>query len=209
MPKAIILRLESYLTYLGQLRSENKKTATSDELAKLFGISSSRVRQDLVALGATGKPRSGYGIAELEERIIQALDVDNKKKIALIGLGNLGRALAGSNVWSQGGFDLRAIFDKDPQLIGTEVHGLKVRSITELFGAIKSDGIAAACITVPASAAQPVTDLLVTAGIKGIWNFSPIEINVPAEVTVENMRLEQGLMTLSFRMRSQSSGMNK
>jgi len=202
VPKAIIFRFESYLTYLGQLRNEGKKNATSEELAKLFGISSSRVRQDLVALGAVGKPRSGYNIAELERIIISALDVDNTKRIALVGFGNLGRALAGSDVWEHGGFELRAIFDNDTKLIGTEAHGVKVRSVTELFGVIKSEKIEAACIAVPAKAAQQVADLLVTAGIRGIWNFSPIEIDAPSDVVVENQRLEQGLMTLSFRMRT-------
>jgi redox-sensing transcriptional repressor len=202
VPKAVILRFESYLTYLGQLKIEGKKTATSSELAKLFGISSSRVRQDLVALGAVGKPRSGYDIIELERTIIAALDVDNVKKIALVGVGNLGRALAGSDVWNQGGFELKAIFDVNPELIGTEIQGVKVRNITELFGVIKSEKIEAACIAVPASAAQEAANLLVTAGVRGIWNFSPVEINVPSDVIVENMRLEQGLMTLSFRMRT-------
>jgi redox-sensing transcriptional repressor len=202
MPKAVILRFESYLIYLGQLKGEGKKTATSEELARLFGISSSRVRQDLVALGAVGRPRSGYDIEALESMIIAALDVDNVKKIALVGFGNLGRALAGSELWSQGGFQLKAIFDVNPEVIGTEAHGVKVRNITELFGVIKSEQIEAACITVPASAAQGVANLLVTAGVKGIWNFSPIEIDVPSDVIVENMRLEQGLMTLSFRMRT-------
>jgi redox-sensing transcriptional repressor len=197
------LRLESYLTYLGQLRALGKTTATSEGLAKLFGISSSRVRQDLLSLGVVGKPRSGYNINELEHAIIQALDVNKIKRIALVGFGNLGRALAGSEIWKQGGFDLRAIFDNDPVVIGTEeFRGLKVRSVTELFGVIKSEGIEAACITVPGSAAQQVADLLVTAGVKGIWNFAPAEISVPSGVIVENQHLVQGLMTLSFRMKS-------
>lgn len=201
MPKAKILRLESYLTYLGQLKSEGKVTARSQELARLFGISSSRVRQDLVALGMVGKPHTGYNIAELETIIINALDVQNTKRIALIGYGNLGRALAGSEVWEQGGFELRAIFDVHPEVVGTEAAGLKVRSITELFGVIKSEAIEAACITVPSAAAQQVTDLLVTSGIRGIWNFAPVEINVPDGVEVESQRLEQGLMTLSYKMK--------
>ena len=202
LPRAIILRLESYLTYLGQLRTQGKSTATSEELAKLFGISSSRVRQDLLSLGVVGKPRSGYGIDELEQAIIKALDVDKTKRIALVGFGNLGRALAGSEVWKQGGFELRAIFDNDPSIIGTEFHGLKVRSVTGLFGVIKSEGIEAACITVPGSAAQQVADLLITAGIRGIWNFAPKEIKVPKGVIVENQHLAQGLMTLSYRMKT-------
>ena len=201
MAKAIILRLESYLTYLNQLHDEGNSTTTSQELAKLFGISSSRVRQDLVALGTIGKPRSGYDINALKAMINEALDVDTPKKICLIGCGNLGRALAGSDLWKSGGFELRAIFDKDPKVIETEVGDLKVRNITELFGAIKSEEIQSACLTVPAASAQQVADLLVAAGIQGIWNFSTIEIYAPVDVVVENQRLEQGLMTLSYRMK--------
>lgn len=203
MPKAIIFRLESYLTYLGQLRKGGKANATSEELAKLFGISSSRVRQDLVGLGAVGKPHSGYDIAALESMIVEALDVDNVKRIALLGCGNLGRALAGSDVWAHGGFELRALFDNDPNIIGTEIAGLKVRAITELFGVIKSEGIDSACLTVPSSVAQRAADMLVAAGARAIWNFSLTEISVPEDVVVENQRLEQGLMTLSYRMKKQ------
>ncbi len=202
MPKAYIIRLENYLTYLGQIKAEGKFTATSDDLAKLFGISSSRVRQDIVALGAVGKPKSGYIIADLEDRIRTALDVDNIKYIALIGYGNLGRALARSDLWRQGGFELKSIFDNDPSIIGTEELGIRIRSMTEIFGVIKSEGINAACIAVPSQSAQQVADILVNAGIKGIWNFAPIELKVPDGVIVENQRLEQGLMTLSFRMKS-------
>lgn len=201
MPKAIILRLESYLTYLGQLRREGKKTATSEELAKLFGISSSRVRQDLMALGAVGRPRAGYDIEELEQVIIGELDIRQHKAIALIGFGNLGRALAGSEVWERGGFQLRAIFDNDPAVVGSDANGMRVRAMSELFGVISSESIEAICLTVPGSAAQQVADLVVTAGIKGIWNFAPVELTVPQGVVVENQHLEQGLMTLSYRMK--------
>jgi len=202
LPKAIIVRLECYLTYLGQMSAQGKITATSEELARLFGISSSRVRQDLVALGMVGKPRTGYNISELEAIIIKALDVSNIKGIALIGFGNLGRALAGSRIWRQGGFDLRAIFDIDPNLVGQDCLGIKVRAMSELFGSIKSENIEAACVAVRGSAAQDVANLLVSAGIKGIWNFSPVEISVPPTVVVENQRLEEGLMTLSYRMKT-------
>ena len=202
MPKAIILRFESYLTYLGQLKNQGKTTATSEDLAKLFGISGSRVRQDLITLNITGKPRSGYDIGELEDAIIRALDVHNTKPMALVGFGNLGRALAGSDVWNHGGFALRAIFDNDSQLVGSEVHGIKVRSITELFGVIKSEGICAACITVPSAVAQEVANMLVTAGIRAIWNFSPVELSLGPDIVVVNQRLEEGLMTLSYRMKT-------
>jgi redox-sensing transcriptional repressor len=204
MPKAIILRLESYLSYLAELKALGKTTATSQELANLFGISSSRVRQDMVGLGIVGRPHSGYNIVDLQALIREALDLNARKRMALIGFGNLGRALALSDIWTHGGFDLKAIFDVDTKIIGTDVNGVKVRSMTELFGVIKSEAIEAACITVPAPAAQQVVDMLATAGIKGIWNFSPIELNVPSSITVENQRLEQGLMTLSFKLKEAS-----
>lgn len=204
MPKAIILRLESYLSYLAQLKAAGKTNATSRELASLFGISSSRVRQDMVGLGIVGRPHAGYNIEELEDLIRRALDLDTLKRIALVGFGNLGKALANSDVWSHGGFSLQAIFDIDPKIVGTEVNGIKVRSMTELFGVIKRESIRAACITVPGSSAQQVADLLITAGVKGIWNFAPTELNIPEGVTVENQRLEQGLMTLSYRLKESS-----
>jgi redox-sensing transcriptional repressor len=202
MPKAIILRLESYLTYLGQLRREGRTSATSEDLARLFGISGSRVRQDLIALGAVGKPKTGYDIAELERLLAGALDIRNGKPIALVGFGNLGRALAGSEVWEQGGFRLRAIFDNDPRIIGAEFQGLRVRSMTELFGVVKSEQIEAVCLTVPGAAAQQVADLVAAAGVRAIWNFAPVELKVPEGIIVENQRLEQGLMTLSYRMKT-------
>ncbi len=201
MPKAIILRLESYLTYLGQLAGQGKTSATSEELARLFGISSSRVRQDMVALGNVGKPRSGYSIEGLRQVIRHELDVQNPKPLALVGLGNMGRALAGSHIWEHGGFELRAIFDSDPKIVGEEFAGLRVRSMTELFGVVRSEGITAGCIAVPAASAQQVADLMATAGIKGIWNFAPVEIAAPSGVLVENQRLQEGLMTLSYRMK--------
>lgn len=206
MPKSVVLRLEIYLTYLGQLKHAGKITATSEELAGLFGISSSRVRQDLLALGAVGKPRSGYKIVDLEKMITHELDVHNTKHIALVGFGNLGHALAGSEVWIEAGFELKAIFDNDQSVIGTEIHGLKVRSITELFGVLKTEQIDTACITVPKTAAQHVADMLVAAGVRGIWNFAPIEIKVPANVKVENQHLAQGLMTLSYKLKDINDG---
>lgn len=202
MAKAVILRLESYLTYLGQLKDAGKTTTTSEELAKLFGISGSRVRQDLVALGMVGKPRSGYDLNALERLIVDALDIDNLKPIALVGLGNLGRALAMSRIWEQGGFELKAIFDADPEIIGTDIRGLKARSTAEILGVARSEGIQAGCIAVPAGSAQSVADLMIMAGVRAIWNFAMVELSVPDGIVVENQHLSQGLMTLSYRMKT-------
>ncbi len=202
MPKATILRLETYLIYIEQLEKQGKKNARSDELARMFEISSSRVRQDLIALGVTGKPRSGYDIKTLRQAIIEALDVQNIKRIALVGCGNLGRALAESDVWQRGGFELKAVFDNDPKVISSQVAEMTVRSITELFGVIKSEDIETACIATPAGAAQDAADMLIAAKIKAIWNFAPVEIATPPDVIVENQHLEHGLMTISYKLQT-------
>lgn len=198
MLRAAIFRLESYLEYLTFVKASGKTTITSEELAAVVGLSSSRVRQDLTHLQVIGKPRSGYDVTELEILLYSELDLLTEKGMALIGCGNLGRALIHSGIWDHTGFSLRAIFDNDINVVGQDINGLTVRHIRELHGVVKSENIISACITVPDVAAQSVANLLVGAGIKGLWNFAPVDIKVPADVVVENQRLEQGLMTLSY-----------
>lgn len=202
MQKAVLLRLESYLMLLQELKAIGHITVTSEELAVVGGVSDSRVRQDLIQLHVVGKPHSGYTITELEILIYSSLDLLRPKGMALVGCGNLGRALAQSEIWEHAGFQLKAVFDTEQEVIGTTVADrLIVRHIRELPGVIKSEGIISACLTVPVTAAQSVCNLLVSSGILGIWNFAPIKLQIPDHVVVENPRLEQGLMTLSYLMR--------
>lgn len=201
MLREAVYRIENYLLYITEMKSRGIVTVTSEDLASVVGVSASRVRQDLISLHVVGKPRSGYDIAELEILLYSALDLLREKGMALIGFGNLGRALTGSGIWEHAGFALRAVLDNDRNLVGTTVGNLAVRHISELPGVIASEHIMCACLTVPAKAAQSVTDLLIHAGIKGIWNFVPVDLQVPSHVVVENQRLEQGLMTLSYLMK--------
>lgn len=200
MLRAAIFRLESYTEYVAMIKSEGRTTVTSEELANVVGISSSRVRQDLVKLNIVGKPRTGYSVNDMEILLYCELGLLAEKGMALVGCGNLGRALAQSGIWSHVGFDLRAILDTDDDVIGQTVGGILVRPVRELHSVIESESIVSACLTVPASAAQSVANMLVAARIKGIWNFAPVELDVPRGVIVENQRLEQGLMTLSYLM---------
>jgi redox-sensing transcriptional repressor len=201
MLRATILRLQAYLDYITAIRVSGRTTITSEELATVVGLSSSRVRQDLIQIQVVGRPRSGYDIAEIEVLLSAELDVLSAKGMALVGFGNLGRALAQSGIWEHAGFALRAIFDNDPERVGQEAAGLTVRHIRELPGVVRSDKIVSACITVPASAAHAIANLLVGAGIRGIWNFAPVSLRVPRDVIVENQHMERGLMTLSCLMR--------
>lgn len=201
MQRARIFRLESYLDHLTALKRAGRTTVTSEELAGPVGISSSRVRQDLLYLQVEGKPRSGYDIGEVELLVYSELDLLREKDLVLVGCGNLGRALIYSGIWEHSGFQLRGIFDNQTNVIGSILNGFLVRHTSELAGFVRNREIAAACITVPAPAAQAVADVLVNAGIRGIWNFAPTTLVVPDNVIIENQRLEQGLMTLSYAMK--------
>lgn len=202
LSRASVVRMELYLDVLEQFRNGGRTHATSAEIGESVGVSPVKVRQDLFALGTDGKPKVGYQIDELTPLIRSVFDLDVVKKICVVGFGNLGKALAGSGIWAKAGFELVAVFDRDPAVVGACTDGLRVRNIAEIFGVVKSEGIVAGVISVPASAAQETADLMVSAGIKAIWNFAPVKLHVPEGVAVEDQSLAWGLITLSHLMKS-------
>ncbi|MGO8673816.1 MAG: redox-sensing transcriptional repressor Rex [Capsulimonadaceae bacterium] len=205
MLRATIMRLQAYLDYIIAIKSSGRTIVTSEELATVVDVSSSRVRQDLIHVQVVGRPRSGYDISAVEAALSTELDVLSAKGMAIIGCGNLGRALAQSGIWEHAGFALRAIFDIAPDRVGQDVAHFAIRHMRELPGVIASERIVGACLTVPASAAHSAANLLVGAGIRGIWNFTPVTLRVPRGVIVENQQMERGLMTLSCLMKSPAS----
>lgn len=201
LSRSCVLRLELYLEIIEQFQKEGRQYVTSSDIGSALGIAPGNVRQDLFGLGSAGRPKVGYEVTRLIALIRDLFDLDREKPACIIGFGNLGRALAGSNMWSRGGYKLAAIFDNDPSIVGTDFAGLRVRSIAEIFGVIKTQSIEMAVITVPASAAQEVADIVQNAGVKAIWNFVPVRLNMPETVAVENQSLAWGLITLSHRTR--------
>lgn len=201
MLRAVILRLQTYLEYVTAIKSSGRTTVTSAELAIGVGLSSSRVRQDLIPMHVAGKPRAGYDLAELEILLYSELDVLTMKGMALVGCGNLGKALAQSGIWERAGFALKAVFDNDPSVVGSEINNLTVRHIHDLSDVVKSETIVAACLAVPAAAAQAVASALVSAGVRGIWNFTPVNLRVPPDLVIENQHLERNLTVLSCLLR--------
>lgn len=206
LSRASVLRLELYLEALEQLQRDGHEFVTSNELGEAAGVASVKVRQDLFGLGSEGRPNVGYDVSRLIRLVRNVFDLDQVKAAAIIGVGNLGRALAGSNIWSKGGCRLAAIFDSDPEVVGTEINGLRVRNITEIFGVVKSEKIEIGVITVPAAAAQEVASTVIAAGVRAIWNFAPTKIAAPDNIVVENQSLSWGLITLSHRMKKQPDG---
>ncbi|MHB0998026.1 MAG: redox-sensing transcriptional repressor Rex [Armatimonadota bacterium] len=202
LSRASIFRLELYLEVIESLQREGREFVTSSEIGNATGITSVKVRQDLFGMGSDGRPKVGYELIHLIKMLREVFDLNHTKSACIVGYGNMGRALAGSNIWGKAGYDLAAIFDNDSSVISNNLEGVRVRNITELFGVVKTAGIQMAVLTVPAAAAQETADLLVSAGIKSIWNFTPVKLTVPDNIIVENQSLVWGLIALSFRAKS-------
>lgn len=204
LSRASVVRMELYLEVLEQLHKEGRKNITSTEIGQILGIPSVNVRQDLFGWGSVGRPKIGYEVTHLIRLIRKLFDLDKEKPACIVGFGNLGRALAGSNIWTRAGYRLAAVFDNNPEVVGSESGDLRVRNITEIFGFVKSEGIEMAVMAVPASAAQETADMLVAAGVKAIWNFAPAKLQIPSNIIVENQSLAWGLITLSHRTKTAS-----
>lgn len=202
--QAVIQRLPRYYRYLEELMEQGLERISSNELSKRMKLTASQIRQDLNNFGGFGQQGYGYRIQKLHDEIARILSLDEEHSMILVGAGHLGQALANYSNFQKRGFLLRAVFDVKPELIGTEVAGLKVLPMEELERVIEESGPRLAALCVPKDAALPVAERLVSLGIKGIWNFAPVDLELPEQVVVENVHLSESLMRLSYRMRELS-----
>lgn len=187
-----IRRMSKYFRSLEQLIEKDVETVSSDTLAEMDGITSAQVRKDLSFFGTFGKRGFGYNVKALKKQIENILGLYRTWNVAIVGAGNIGRALTEYAEFKKQGFVIRLIMDKDPKKIGSEVQGLTVRDFTDVNELIRDEQIDIAIIAVPADSAQGVADKLVNAGIKAILNFAPRSLKVPDGVLVkyENMAVE-------------------
>ena len=202
--QAVIQRLPRYYRYLEELMEQGLERISSNELSKRMKLTASQIRQDLNNFGGFGQQGYGYRIQKLHDEIARILSLDEEHSMILVGAGHLGQALANYSNFQKRGFLLRAVFDVKPELIGTEVAGLKVLPMEELERVIDESGPRLAALCVPKDAALPVAERLVSLGIKGIWNFAPVDLELPEQVVVENVHLSESLMRLSYRLRELS-----
>lgn len=198
--KAVINRLPRYYRYLGDLLEKDVVRISSKELSEKMKVTASQIRQDLNNFGGFGQQGYGYNVEYLHSEIGKILGLDTKYNVIIIGAGNLGQALANYTDFERRGFYVISIFDISPALIGTEIRGITVRPNEELEAFVKSNKVDIAAITVPKTKAPAVANDLVKWGVKGIWNFAPTDLNLPKEVTVENVHLADSLMKLSYRL---------
>jgi redox-sensing transcriptional repressor len=185
IPDIIIGRLPVYLRALQSLADRGIQTTSSQELGEIVGISAAQIRKDISQFGEFGKQGTGYSIPFLVERLRDILKVDRGWEVIIVGMGDMGHALARYNGFTNRGFHISMIFDNDPQKIGQKVGDFEIFDTAEMAEKIKQRKIKVAMLTVPANAAQEMAEQLVKAGIKAILNYAPISLNISEGVQVQ------------------------
>ena len=200
--KAVIKRLPRYYRYLGELIENKIERISSGELSELMRVTASQIRQDLNNFGGFGQQGYGYNVRYLYEEIGKILGLNKTHKIVIVGSGKLGQALANYVKFEKRGFKIIGIFDNNPELEGLQIRDLKVQMLSELSMFLEENEVEIAALTMPKDSALEVIDTLVAHGIKGIWNFAHVDLNlrVPDDVVVENVHLSESLMRLSYRL---------
>jgi redox-sensing transcriptional repressor len=204
VPKAVVSRLSLYLRELQHLLRDSQETTSSTQLGSMLGFTDAQVRKDLAYFGQFGYPGIGYRCDELVHAIKRILGTDRDWPIALVGIGNLGRALLGYRGFGEQGFRVVAAFDSDPQKVGAVIEGVPVYAAEDLPQVVKSKGIRLAILAVPAIAAQAAADQVVQSGIEGVLNFAPMTITLPKEVRLVGVDLAIELEQLSFAVASRN-----
>ena len=185
IPDIVVGRLPVYLRALSHLAAEGAQVTSSHELGKRLGISAAQIRKDLSHFGEFGKQGTGYNVAFLRDQLKRILKVDREWTVALIGIGDLGRALAHYGGFVDRGFRIVALFDNDPNKIGQKIGELEILSMDRLADVAREQGIQLAMITVPAAHAQKVAEQCAAAGIKAILNYAPISLSLPEGTRVQ------------------------
>ena len=197
--QATIDRLPLYFRTL-RLLEEEMQIISSDELGRRLDITPEQIRKDLATFGQFGRKGIGYDVRELKEKIGNILGLQNKWRLAIVGVGHLGGALANYVNFASLGFSVVALFDSNKKIIGSEVNGIKIHAVSRMKKIVAEKSVDIGVITVPADEAQGVADFLVAAGVKGIWNFAPTKLCVPPTVPLVNEDLSVGLSALSYHM---------
>jgi redox-sensing transcriptional repressor len=206
LPEATIARLPEYLRALHNLQEAGSDTVSSEGLAAAAGVNSAKLRKDLSYLGSYGTRGVGYDVDYLVYQISRELGLTQDWSVVIVGVGNLGHALAHYGGFASRGFRIAGLIDADPQRVGEGMVGLTVRSFDELEDVVREAGAAIGVIATPAAAAQVVADRLVNAGVTSILNFAPAVLSVPAAVDVRKVDLSIELQILAFHEQRKATG---
>ncbi len=198
--QAVIGRLPRYFRYLGELKDEGVERISSQDLSELMKVTASQIRQDFNNFGGFGQQGYGYNVEYLYTEIGKILGLDKQHNFIIIGAGNLGRALGNYLNFERRGFIFKGMFDSNPALVGQDVRGIRVMSMEEMENFVQQNEIDIAVLTIPKTSAVEVAERLVNNGVKAIWNFAHVDLNVPEGIQVENVHLSDSLMKLSYNI---------
>jgi redox-sensing transcriptional repressor len=204
IPLKTIERVTIYRRFLKTLLQQGKTHVFSHELAALAHRQPAQLRRDLMLIGYSGSPAKGYDIAALLDTMNQLLDHPAGQKLALVGIGNLGRAILSYFMGRRSDLVIAAAFDTDPAKTGRVISGCRCYPMAELDAVVRQEGITVGLITAPAAAAQSVADALVAAGVKAIVNWAPLPLRVPAEILVENRDITMSIEKAAYYAKSRS-----
>lgn len=199
IPRPTVKRLSLYLRELEALPEQERPTISSMQLGRALGLTDAQVRKDLAYFGQFGHPGIGYRVAEMIENLRKILGTDRAWSTALVGAGNIGRALLAYPRFAVKGFEIAAVFDNDAKVIGRTVAGHTVRSMKELTRVVRQRDIKLGILAVPKAAAQEATDALIAAGVLGILNFAPVRLEVRGAVSVVSVDFSVSLEQLAFQ----------
>jgi len=197
---AVIRRLPRYYRYLSDLLRMDITRISSKELSARMGITASQIRQDLNCFGGFGQQGYGYNVEYLYNEIGKIIGVNNGYSIIIIGAGNMGQALANYTNFEKRGFKLIGIFDINPKLIGKKIRNVEIMHFDTIDEFVKENKVDIAVIAVPHDQTPEIADKVARLGIKGIWNFSPMDLKLPYDVIIENVHLSDGLMVLGYKL---------
>ena len=206
--EAVVRRLPRYHRYLGELLRIGKLRISSGELSRLMNVTASQIRQDFNCFGGFGQQGYGYNVKYLYKKISEILGVEEGYRAVIVGAGNLGRALAATHMFERRGVKTIALFDNDPEIIGTEFNGLSVYDVKLLGTFCRENNIHIGVLTVPKESALECAEVMAEAGVIGLWNFANMELSLErgeskyTDVIVEKVHMGDSLMTLCFAMKS-------
>jgi redox-sensing transcriptional repressor len=200
VPEATVERLAVYLRVLTEMLAQGVPTVSSDVLAAAAGVNAAKLRKDLSHIGSSGVRGVGYDVSRLTAQVETVLGLTHSNAVALVGVGNLGHALAGYGGFAARGFGVTALFDVDPTLVGTTIAGVEVQDVAEIARVCAERAVTIGVVATPAAVAQRVCDALVGAGVQSILNFAPVVLSVPSGVEVRKVDLAVEMQILAFHV---------
>lgn len=200
IPQAVIRRLPRYYRYLEELLARGEDKISSSKMSSDMGLNASQIRRDLNCFGGFGQQGYGYSVSKLKNEIAHILGLDRTYKVIIIGAGRIGQALMGYSNFIREGFNIIDIFDGDPSKVGMTVEYKSVRHTSDLPEYLGRHSVDIAFICTPKEAAQSIADLLVSLGLRAIWNFAPVDVCVRKGVAVENIHLSDSLHVLAYSL---------